>query len=147
MILRLVDRDMFMRFRGGGIGHMYMHQVEPWLDATGWGATWPSLKDRDPDPDFEPPSQENNTGSALTTQGDQAYEGEETSGDEGGGEDTDMSKIEDGDGEDPEQPDDEDTSDDDGDGGQNPNGHTRSRGDGYETEDEDEESFPEFASL
>jgi len=30
---------------------MYMHQVEPWLDTTGWGTTWPTLKDRDPDPD------------------------------------------------------------------------------------------------
>ena len=28
---------------------MYMRQVEPWLDATGWGATWPSLEDREPE--------------------------------------------------------------------------------------------------
>ena len=32
---RLADRDMFMHFRGGEVGHMYMHQVEPWLDALG----------------------------------------------------------------------------------------------------------------
>ena len=27
-IIRFVDRDMFMRFRGGGIGHKYMRAVE-----------------------------------------------------------------------------------------------------------------------
>jgi hypothetical protein len=47
-LLRLADHDMFMRFCGGGVGHLYMYQVEPWLDVTGWGATWPSLADRDP---------------------------------------------------------------------------------------------------
>lgn len=45
---RLADRDMFMRFRGGGVGHMYMRYIEPWLDGTGWGKSWPSLHDRDP---------------------------------------------------------------------------------------------------
>ena len=47
---RLVDHDMFMRFRGGGVGHQYMRQVEPWLDKTRWGTQWPSLSNRDPDP-------------------------------------------------------------------------------------------------
>ena len=41
---------MFMRFRGGGIGHRYMRQVEPWLDTTGWGASWPSFDHRSPEP-------------------------------------------------------------------------------------------------
>ena len=50
VLVRLVDRDMFMRFRGGGIGHRYMRQVEPWLDATGWGASWPSFTHRNPEP-------------------------------------------------------------------------------------------------
>ena len=43
-----------MRFWGGGIGHIYMRQVEPWLDGTGWGTSWPSLRCQDPDPDSEP---------------------------------------------------------------------------------------------
>ena len=46
--VRLADHDMFMWFHGGGVGHMYMRQVEPWLDATRWGKTWPSLSDREP---------------------------------------------------------------------------------------------------
>ena len=36
-----------MRFRGGGIGHRYMRQIEPWLDGTGWGMSWPSFGDRE----------------------------------------------------------------------------------------------------
>lgn len=28
---------MFMRYRGGGIGHLYMRAVEAWLSKTGWG--------------------------------------------------------------------------------------------------------------
>ena len=35
-ICRLADCDTFMHFCGGGIGHMYMRHIEPWLDATGW---------------------------------------------------------------------------------------------------------------
>jgi hypothetical protein len=42
---------MFMRFRGGGAGHLYMRDVEPWLDETGWGATWPSLSGKYQEPD------------------------------------------------------------------------------------------------
>ena len=42
---------MFMQFCGGGVGHLYMRHIEPWLDETGWGASWPSLGDRDPYPD------------------------------------------------------------------------------------------------
>ena len=56
--LRLSDHDMFMRFHGGGVGHLYMRQIKPWLDATGWGASWPLLRDRDPCPDQSPPQQE-----------------------------------------------------------------------------------------
>ena len=29
---------MFMRYRGGGVGHLYMHAIEVWLAETGWGA-------------------------------------------------------------------------------------------------------------
>jgi hypothetical protein len=60
--LRLVDRDMFMRFRGGGVGHLYMRHIEPWLDRTGWGASWPLLSNRDPHPDQDPQQQESNRG-------------------------------------------------------------------------------------
>lgn len=78
-----------------------MRQVEPWLDTTGWGATWPVLKDRDPDPDHREPSLQNanNVGPVVPTQVDKC---DENSGDEDGGEDADMSEIEDNDGEDPE---------------------------------------------
>ena len=29
---------MFMRYRGGGVGHLYMQAVEVWLAKTGWGS-------------------------------------------------------------------------------------------------------------
>jgi hypothetical protein len=29
---------MFMRYRGGGVGHAYMRAIEPWLTETGWGS-------------------------------------------------------------------------------------------------------------
>lgn len=45
-----------MRFRGGGVGHIYMRHIEPWLDETGWGKSWPSLEDREPEADPEQPS-------------------------------------------------------------------------------------------
>ena len=27
-----------MRYRGGGVGHLYMRPIEPWLPRTGWGS-------------------------------------------------------------------------------------------------------------
>ena len=33
-----VDRDIFMRYRGGGVGHQYMREIETWLAETGWGS-------------------------------------------------------------------------------------------------------------
>jgi hypothetical protein len=45
---------MFMRFRGGGIGHMYMRPIEPWLDRTGWGNSWPSLQHMEPESEQDP---------------------------------------------------------------------------------------------
>lgn len=104
---RLADRDMFMRFRGGGIGHIYMRQVEPWLNNTGWGGAWPSLKDRDPDPDLDQDldqerlrPHENMRGSTEDSQACQGREMDEED-DEGGG---NTSEEEDADGEDQEQP-------------------------------------------
>ena len=29
---------MFMRYRGGGVGHHYMRAIETWLAETGWGS-------------------------------------------------------------------------------------------------------------
>ena len=29
---------MFMRYRGGGVGHLYMRAIEVWLTETGWGS-------------------------------------------------------------------------------------------------------------
>ena len=96
---------MFMQFGGGGVGHIYMCQIEPWLDATGWGTTWPLLKASDPDPDGEP-ILDNGNSSRPTVPG---YilcgpEGNENSADEESGEEVDMSELEDEDGEDLEQP-------------------------------------------
>jgi hypothetical protein len=106
---------MFMRFRGGGVGHMYMRQVEPWLDATGWGATWPTLTDRDPDKAHEqPPAEGNTAGPAIPAHNHQ----QSNEGDEDSGEDTDTGELEDDDGDDPEQPED----DEDGDSDEDMNG-------------------------
>ena len=130
---------MFMRFRGGGVGHMYMRQVEPWLDATGWGTAWPLLKDRDPDPDREP---------ATSVPGDQATEddGESEDGDSEGG----ISDMDDDDGKDPDQSeDDEDDSDNDDVGGV-VRKHTEGEdggSDGEDTDDEAEERVQQYAGL
>ena len=85
--LRLADHDMFMRFRGGGVGHLYMHQIEPWLDETGWGSSWPLLRDRDPCPDQDPPWQE---GSRA-----EMDEEDDNGGDCNSDEDEEMSDVED----------------------------------------------------
>jgi hypothetical protein len=94
---------------------MYMHQVELWLDATGWGATWPSLADRDPDQAHEqPPAEGNNAGPAIPVHDQQ----QSNEGDEDSGKDTDTGELEDDDGDDPEQPED----DEDGDSNEDMNG-------------------------
>jgi hypothetical protein len=94
---------------------MYMRQIEPWLDATGWGTTWPSLKARDPDPDGEPLT-DNGDSSGPTIPGCILCgpEDNENSADEESGEDVDMSELEDEDGEDPEQPEEDDKDGEDG---------------------------------
>jgi hypothetical protein len=94
---------------------MYMRHVEPWLDATGWGTTWPSLKDRYPDLERRPPQQGgNDAGTTAPAQGrHQGDRGNGDGGDADGGEDTDISELEDGDGEDPEQPEENDSDDSD----------------------------------
>jgi hypothetical protein len=136
--LRLADRDMFMRFRGGGVGHMYMRHVEPWLDAAGWGATWPSLGDRYPDPT---PQEGINTGPAPSTQSLH----QSSDDDEDSGEGTDTSGLEDDDGEDPEQPDESDSNDDsdedtNGSRGANKHTHPRGREDGHSGDDTEDEA-------
>ena len=48
---------MFMRYRGGGVGHLYMRTIEAWLVKTGWGADdlqMPKSSDSDNDSDDSP---------------------------------------------------------------------------------------------
>src|SRR5579872_1454153 len=40
---------MFMRYRGGGVGHLYMRTIEPWLSGTGWGSGDVLAPDNDSD--------------------------------------------------------------------------------------------------
>ena len=91
-----------MRFRGGGIGHIYMRQIEQWLDATGWGTTWPSLGREDPNPDLASDNG-NSLGCGMEDIGDDAEEEDEDEDDSVGEDD-----VEDEDGEDEEQPEDSD---------------------------------------
>jgi len=94
--LSLADRDMFMRFRGGAVGHLHMREIDEQLDRAGWGSSWPSLKDRDPEPDVQ----------------DVAYEWENSADEasvEGGSnnsesDDEELRNLVDGDGEDKERP-------------------------------------------
>ena len=82
-----------MRFRGGGVGHGYMRWAEPWLDSTGWGATWPSFNHRIPDPG---PTRQANTDSQVNSSNTGAIEGD---GDGGGGEEGGLEQLdEDGEG-------------------------------------------------
>jgi hypothetical protein len=107
---------MFMRFRGGGVGHTYMRQVEPWLDAAGWGSTWPSLANRYPDPEPGAPlnSDGRTGGPATQTQSNRQDSGGDGASRGGGsGEDTDTDESDDEDGEDLEQPEDDDSDDSD----------------------------------
>ena len=159
--VRLVDRDMFMRFRGGGVGHRYMRQVEPWLDATGWGASWPSFTHRIPEP---APTQQDSAhgqgdGNPATTQGSvgNSMEGggsggagnaEEESEDDEDDEDDEGGNLwcldGNGEGNDPEQPDEDEVLDEEGDDGEVGDGPT----DPDEELDEDAEPFPSgFISL
>lgn len=41
-----------MRYRGGGVGHRYMREIEPWLAETRWGSD-DILTTIDPDSDVE----------------------------------------------------------------------------------------------
>ena len=47
-IISFVDRDMFMRYRGGGVGHKYMRAIEKWLGETGWGCKIPDIPVSEP---------------------------------------------------------------------------------------------------
>ena len=115
-----------------------MRQVEPWLDATGWGTSWPLLEGRDPNPDSEPVTPANS---------DEATSDEEESNTEGS--EDEGSDINDDDGEDPEQPDEEEESNDDDAGGdvKRPMEGGEGGSDANKTDDEVEESAQLFASL
>jgi len=136
--VRLADRDMFMRFRGGGVGHMYMRQVEPWLDATGWGTMWPALGDREPVSSRPTPPAPANRASEVDEDTDEDTESDDSEDETGNVDDN----GEDDDGEDPEQPEEEKDLDEDEDDGQNTHGHTHPGGDDdNDTEDEAEHSM------
>ena len=49
---------MFMRYRGGGVGHLYMRAIEVWLTGTGWGAN-NALTSSSPDSDTGSEDSEN----------------------------------------------------------------------------------------
>jgi len=117
---------MFMRFRGGGVGHLYMRLVEPWLDATGWGATWPSLGNREPA----------STAPAPPPQDRQANRNAESNGNDVESDGSEDGDSEDGDGEDPEQPTDEEDLDEDEEDGNGPvrRNHKDAEGSGGEDE-------------
>lgn len=122
---------MFMRFHGGGIGHRYMRRVEPWLDDTGWGATWPTVSNRVPDPD---PIQH----------GDKSNNGQNTEDEDDGGsevEDTELRGGEEEEGDDPEHPEEEDLDEDEDESGK---ADSQVHPNAGEDEDEDEETevFP-----
>ena len=38
-----------MRYRGGGVGHLYMREVEQWLRETGWGCDIPDAEEKQED--------------------------------------------------------------------------------------------------
>lgn len=104
---------MFMRYRGGGIGHLYMRETEQWLNSSKWGSSWPSsLRDRDPNPDQELPPH-NSSSAAATSAQSRGYGSDSTEGDLGGDSESDEEHVgsdpgeltdEDGDGDDPEHP-------------------------------------------
>ena len=80
-----------------------MRQVEPWLDITGWGATWPSLQSREPEPAQGAPTHSGES-AGPAQEGRQSGRGDCASGDEGSGDDDIPGELDDEDGEDPEQP-------------------------------------------
>ena len=144
-----------MRFRGGGVGHEYMRQVEPWLDGTGWGKVWPSLKDREPVDSGDEASPQTNTGATpagvpkgrpggqgqdVDDEDEESEESKESEESEESEEDTDTGDLGDHDAEDPERPDspDGDDSDVDLDIDGEGNEQAHSKGDQGETEDEAE---------
>jgi hypothetical protein len=111
----LADRDMFMRLRGGGIGHIYMRQIEWWLDATGWGRAWPSLGGRDPSPDL--PSEDNDSPAHRSHNREDDVGDEDEDGDENENENENEGDVDDEDGEDQEHPEESDDNSDVEEGG------------------------------
>jgi hypothetical protein len=49
---------MFMRYRGGGVGHIYMRAIEAWLAETGWGSDDTPTFDTNEDSDSEGSSED-----------------------------------------------------------------------------------------
>ena len=57
-VASFVDRDMFMRYRGGGVGHIYMRAIEQWLGETGWGQGIPNTGGSEPQGEGQPQQEE-----------------------------------------------------------------------------------------
>lgn len=84
---------MFMRYRGGGIGHLYMREIEQQLNLSRWGSSWPSsLRGRDPNPDQEP-SPQNDSNAAAGSASNGGYKSDSTEEDIGDDSDSNVSSI------------------------------------------------------
>jgi hypothetical protein len=83
---RFVDRDMFMRYRGGGIGHKYMREIEERFDNMSlernhWNRSKPRAQDNDMDVDAagseeEPEETVQSVGSETVRPGTSENEGD-----------------------------------------------------------------------
>lgn len=107
-----------MRYRGGGIGHLYMQNIEPWLNSTGWGTAWPGwLKNREPDKGQDLVPQENSSTVIPPAQTEETELGSDEEGDISDSysdQGLEEQLAEDFDGEDEEHPEDEESTDEDG---------------------------------
>jgi hypothetical protein len=134
-----------------------MRLVEPWLDATGWGTTQPSLGSKYPELGCESPphSEGEATGPTTSAQANRQGGGDCSGGSEDEGEDSeedaDTGGLEDADGEDPELPEEDDLDGSDEDEGANGGGrlerHTGSRDSEDETGEGETEEEVEGDNL
>jgi len=81
-ITSFVDRDMFMRYRGGGVGHKYMRTIEQWLWTTGWGNDIPEVDEPEPAAEEEVVLTEEGSDSGTESGSDGSEVDEEGSGED-----------------------------------------------------------------
>lgn len=89
-----------MRYRGGGVGHLYMRAVEVWLTETGWGADDTLIySSSDLDMDSEDNEEDGNKdpGDRGEDTGDGGSDGEVSSEDVSSGHTTESDPSSDGD--------------------------------------------------